>query len=59
MLFALKIISKINYPISFDIYGPIKNDSYWNECQKVINNIPKVIKVSYKGPFNYSDIARI
>jgi len=59
LLFALKIISKISYPISFDIYGSIKNDLYWNECQKVIKNIPKVINVNYKGPFNYSDITSI
>ena len=59
LLFALKIISKINYSINFDIYGQIKDHKYWNKCQKVIHDLPSNINVSYKGAVNHCDIDKI
>jgi glycosyltransferase involved in cell wall biosynthesis len=49
--YALEIL--INYKgsgsIVFDIYGPIYNQTYWEECKKVIAHLPPNVTVTYKG----------
>jgi len=35
--------------ITFDIYGPIEDENYWEKCRNNINNLPSNIKVNYKG----------
>lgn len=47
--YALKILSKVTSFVTFDIYGPLEDQSYWKECQNIISKIPKNIKVNYKG----------
>ncbi len=50
-LFALRILSelKISGKITFDIFGSISNNEYWNECKKIIAGLDKQISVNYKG----------
>ncbi len=48
--FALKVLMQMDIKISFTIYGPIDHAVYWNECQKLIKNMPKNISVRYHGP---------
>ncbi|MBA7540305.1 hypothetical protein ES705_32601 [subsurface metagenome] len=47
--YALIILSKVKIPVVFDIYGPIQDKSYWNKCQKIIDNLPYNIVVKYLG----------
>jgi len=51
LLYALEVlkISKINGFVLFDIYGPDEDKEYWNECQKIIKELPSNIEVHYKG----------
>lgn len=49
LTYALKILSKVTSPIIFDIYGPLEDKSYWQECLDIIDKIPVNIKVKYKG----------
>jgi glycosyltransferase involved in cell wall biosynthesis len=50
LLFALQVLQKVNnHQIKFDIYGPIYDEIYWNECLEVIKNLPKNIQVNYLG----------
>jgi glycosyltransferase involved in cell wall biosynthesis len=49
LLYALKIISKLGGNINYDIYGPIEEQDYWNQCQEVIKVMPSNVRVSYKG----------
>jgi glycosyltransferase involved in cell wall biosynthesis len=46
LLFLLEVIKNIEN-VSLDIYGPVKDTDYWNECKKVINDISH--KVIYHG----------
>lgn len=46
---ALKILRELKGKINFDIYGPLEDQSYWEECQKLIKALPSNIKVEYKG----------
>ena len=48
-LLVLEALKQMQQHIFYHIYGPVKNESYWKECQKVIDLLPDNIKVSYHG----------
>jgi glycosyltransferase involved in cell wall biosynthesis len=35
--------------IEYDIYGPVKDKNYWQQCQSVIKTLPANITVNYHG----------
>ncbi len=43
--------------LSIDIFGPIEDADYWNECQKIIKTLPDNIKIEAKGPVPHEDAA--
>jgi glycosyltransferase involved in cell wall biosynthesis len=57
LLFALQILPSLVGDVVFDIYGPIDQKSYWAACEKTIVSLPAQVKVNYKGPVHYSDVA--
>lgn len=54
--FALELLKDTDKNIIYDIYGPIEDKMYWNKCQKIIQNLPKNILVTYKGVLSPLDI---
>lgn len=49
-LYAIEVLKKCtNGLIVFDIYGPVYNEEYWNQCKNVIAELPDNVKVNYKG----------
>jgi len=46
VLQALKIIE---FPVVFDIYGPVKDSQYWNHCLQLISELPLIVKCEYHG----------
>ncbi len=49
-LYALEVLADCKHGnISYDIYGPVYNEGYWNECKTVISRMPANVKVTYKG----------
>jgi glycosyltransferase involved in cell wall biosynthesis len=44
---AIKAISATTANVSLDIYGPIKDEMYWKECQLLIQQSTK--SITYKG----------
>lgn len=49
LLFALRVLKKVSSNVEYDIFGPIYNQSYWENCCDVIQQLPSNIKVTYKG----------
>jgi glycosyltransferase involved in cell wall biosynthesis len=47
--YALRVLSKVKKPVLFNIYGPIEDNHYWNECLNIIKLLPSYIRVNYKG----------
>lgn len=35
--------------IDFDIYGPIEDERYWFRCQSIIGQLPRNVRVRYRG----------
>lgn len=46
---VLEALSQCNAEITYDIYGPVKDAAYWEECQTVIATMPDNIKLQYHG----------
>ena len=46
---ALKILREASGNIEFDIYGPLEDEDYWAECQKVIELLPPNVIARYRG----------
>ena len=43
----------------FDIYGPIEDQAYWEECQQAITKLPDGIKAHYCGLVSHEKVHEI
>jgi len=59
LLFAIQLLSEIKCEgkITFDIFGPIEEPTYWQNCLKLSKNLPSNIQFSYKGELEPSEIS--
>ncbi len=55
LLTLIQTLKSLNYPVSLDIYGSVKDHSYWKLCQQQINNNNSLASFNYKGHANPSD----
>ena len=51
---ALELLFGVNGRILFDIYGPIEDKPYWEECRKLLDLLPSNVTVHYRAnvPFD-------
>ncbi len=49
LLAAIKAVNGMHKNAVFDIYGPLENEEYWDQCQKEIAKSPENVKILYKG----------
>lgn len=56
--FAIKVLGNVSDRIyvNYDIYGPIENEIYWKECQKMISKLPEHVNVTYRGMISHDNI---
>lgn len=47
--FALDLLGSVQGDIELDIYGPIEDRGYWEQCQEGIRRLPNRVRVQYKG----------
>lgn len=57
--YALRVLSKVNAKVFFDIYGPAENATYWKECKDLISQLPSNIIVKYLGNVNPNQVVHI
>ncbi|QAA34736.1 glycosyltransferase family 4 protein [Clostridium manihotivorum] len=58
--FALEVLKKVKIGnVIFDIYGPMEDKAYWQECENIIKELPENVKVSYKGEVSHSEVPHI
>lgn len=58
LLDAIKAASKVKGNLVFDIYGPIEDAKYWNNCQKEIQKVPRNVTINYKGKLDMDGARR-
>ncbi|TYL84600.1 glycosyltransferase [Bradyrhizobium cytisi] len=56
---ALRAVSLAKARVVFDIYGPKEDETYWEECQKLIDGLPPHVSVAYRGEVAHQDIASV
>jgi len=55
--FALQVLSKVPFPIEFNIYGPLGDDpEYWQRCTRLMESLPDKIEVNYHGPISTNQV---
>ncbi|UNC93623.1 glycosyltransferase family 4 protein [Candidatus Contubernalis alkaliaceticus] len=53
---ALEILKDTDGKIQLDIVGPLEDQDYWGECQKIIRGMPENITVGYKGTLPHDQV---
>ena len=48
-LLVLKALRKVKANVVWDIYGPVKDDAYWESCLAEMQKLPKHIQVNMHG----------
>lgn len=56
---ALRAIGLVKASVVFDIYGPKEDETYWAECQTLIDELPPHVSVTYRGEVAHQDIASV
>ncbi|MEO6719126.1 MAG: glycosyltransferase [Ferruginibacter sp.] len=46
---VLDALQQCSSRIVYDIYGPVKDEAYWQQCLEKIKELPANIRVTYKG----------
>ena len=47
VVFLLKVLEKIEFNIVLNLIGPLEDEKYWNQCEKIIDNLPDNCSVNY------------
>ncbi|WP_296404593.1 glycosyltransferase [Psychrobacter sp.] len=56
--FALESLKRVKSELIYDIYGPIEDLSYWQECQMIIRELPSNITVQYMGELTPNKVVK-
>jgi glycosyltransferase involved in cell wall biosynthesis len=56
--FALEVLAALpeDVLVTYDIFGNIEDNDYWKVCSNLINQLPKNIKVNYKGELAFNEV---
>jgi glycosyltransferase involved in cell wall biosynthesis len=55
LLTFIQTLKSLNYPVSLDIYGSVKDQAYWKLCINELNNNNSLASFNYKGHANPAD----
>jgi len=58
LLAALEMLQKVQQSLSYDIYGPIEDRDYWQECEKAIAALPPHIQVHHRGTLHPDEVVK-
>jgi glycosyltransferase involved in cell wall biosynthesis len=56
---ALSLLNNLDGNIRFDILGPIGEESYWKNCQSIINKLKSNIVVKYRGSISHEKVKSV
>ncbi len=56
LLLAIKSLSESQGKVWLDVYGPIEDEEYWEQCQDEIKKLPNNIKAEYKGLIRHEKV---
>lgn len=56
LTFLLEALAGCTTPLTLDLLGPIEDPEHWADCQRVIDDLPDHISVSYAGLVPMEDV---
>ena len=56
LLGAIRILQKTKSIITYNIYGNIEDQDYYDKCVLETKKLPKNIKISFKGKYNHDSV---
>jgi glycosyltransferase involved in cell wall biosynthesis len=57
--FALTLLCQVSGEVLFDIYGPIEDQGYWEECQRIVAKLPPNVQVAHLGDAPHEQVSGI
>jgi glycosyltransferase involved in cell wall biosynthesis len=59
LLFALDVLADLSGHVELDIFGPLDDQNYWNECAERIESLPDNVIARYWGPVPHQFVAKV
>ena len=59
LLGSLQLLKGVTGNVNFTIYGPREDNSYWNLCEREIQDLPPNIRVTYAGPIAHARVPEV
>ena len=56
--YAIRVLSKVRTPVTFDIFGPVSDAPYWDECEQLMKGLPAHVDARYRGSIPNADVSR-
>ncbi len=53
---ALQLLTKAKTKIEFNIFGPIEDINYWQQCEQVMADLPQNVQVFYRGDISHDKV---
>lgn len=53
---AVEAVSKMKSNVRFDVYGPLEQPEYWNECMEIAKSAPSNVMVEYCGQLEPTEV---
>ncbi|MBZ5526597.1 MAG: glycosyltransferase family 4 protein [Acidobacteriia bacterium] len=57
--FALEMAGLAEGEIELDIYGPVEDEGYWEECRERMRGLPSSVRVRYRGAVAQEEVAKV
>ena len=59
LMYALSVLSHVNFPYTFDIFGPVEDKSYFDQCFSFIESFQGNSMIKYKGEVSSENVNEI
>jgi glycosyltransferase involved in cell wall biosynthesis len=56
---ALGILSDLTGDVTFNIYGPVEDERYWEECSRRMRDLPENIEVAVHGSVQHDEVSKL
>jgi glycosyltransferase involved in cell wall biosynthesis len=56
---ALGMLDGLQGEVEMNVYGPVEEADYWEQCQAIADHLPHNIKVRYQGPVAPEDVTDV
>lgn len=56
LLYALKALQGVTKEVTFNIYGPLEDQGYWEECQQAMKSLPKNVQARHCGQLKHEEV---